>query len=326
MRTTVTLPQGALDNHRRVRLLDHEGAELPVQTQAVSLWPGGSIRVLLVEFTAHLKPNQTRRYTLVYGPEVSPIHESKVRVEHQRQSLVVWAGEMCLHARTDSNFWMDSIRLSGRPFTPPNAGVRGFLRYMTGEAELADMKPTVERVEVAEQGPIQATLVISGSFRHRTAAIPVRLQVRAYHTAYLDITHIIQPPDQEWDKRLQDCGFEIPMAAKSAGRVTFGIEGGDPITLEASRSPALVQTALDKYVVLEHGANEVASGTRCAGWVELSGGGLSAFATVRNAHKLAPVRFAAATYGTSPVLRLALHCSGSPPVKTRHVLIRLEAH
>jgi len=323
-RTSVTIPRGGLDDAAHVRLLDHEGTELPVQTQVVSRWPGGSVKTLLMEFTAHLKPHQTRRYTVLYGPNVPPPHERHVRVERRGGAVTVIAGEMSLAARTGSRFWLEDVHLAGRPFTPRGTGIRGFLRCAVAPSELADMKPVVDDVQVAEEGPVQATLLISGRFHHRTADVPVRLQVRAYYTAYLDITHILQPADESWAQRLEDCGIEIPIAAKSGGHIVFGVADGGPISAEASRSPILLQTSEDKFVVLEHGGREVASGSRCTGRVELSGSGLSVAAAVRNAHRFAPIRFGAASYGTAPVLRLALYCAGAPPIKTRHVLLKLE--
>lgn len=325
VRTTVAIPQGALDDPTRVRLLDHEGTELPVQTQAVSRWPGGSVKSLLVEFAAHLKPHQTRRYTILCGPEVRPSHEPLVAVKRRGGAVSVSAGEVSLMAKTGSHFWLEDVCVAGRPFTPQGTGIRGFLSFAVRPTELCDMKPVVDDVQVAEEGPVQATLLVSGRFHHRSTDMPVHLQIRVYYTGYLDITHILHPPDDSWAQRLQDCGIEIPIATKSGGRATFGVADGKPITAEASRSPVLIQSTEDSFVLLEHGGREAASGRRCSGRVEVSGGGLSAVAAIRDACRFAPIRFGAASYGMTSVLRLALYCAGAPPIRTRHVLLRLEA-
>lgn len=325
VRTTVTIPQGALDDAAHVRLLDHEGAELPVQTRAVSRWPGGSVKSLLVEFAAHLKPHQMRRYTILCGPDVRPHHEPLLAVKSRGGAVTVTADELSLVVRTGSHFWLEDVCVAGRPFTPQGTGIRGFLSLAVRPNELCDLKPVVDDVQIAEEGPVQATLLVLGRFRHRSAEMPVHLQIRAYYTGYIDITHILHPPDESWAQRLQDCGIEIPIATRSGGRATFGVADGQPITAEVSRSPMLIQSTEDSFVLLEHGGREVASGRRCSGRIEVSGGGLSAAAAIRDACRFAPIRFGAAPYGTTSVLRLALYCAGAPPVKTRHVLLRLEA-
>lgn len=325
VRTTVTIPHGILDDATHVRLLDHEGAELPVQTRAVSRWPGASVKSLLVEFAAHLKPHQTRRYTILCGPDVRPHHEPLLAVKRRGGVVTVTADEMSFLVRTGSHFWLEDVCAAGRAFTPQGMGIRGFLSLAVGPTELCDLKPVVDDVQLAEEGPVQATLLVSGRFHHRSADMPVHLQIRAYYTGYLDITHILRPTDESWVQRLQDCGIEIPIATRSGGRATFGVADGKPITVEVSRSPMLIQSTEDSFVILEHGGREAASGRRCPGRIEVSGGGLSAAAAIRDACSFAPIRFGAASYGPSSVLRLALYCAGAPPVKTRHVLLRLEA-
>lgn len=66
----VPLPKGALTSAENVRLL-RNGTEVPAQFRMTGRWlPGESIRWLLVDFQANIKPSETQKYVLEYGPGV----------------------------------------------------------------------------------------------------------------------------------------------------------------------------------------------------------------------------------------------------------------
>ncbi|MBN1441541.1 MAG: hypothetical protein JXA90_02480, partial [Planctomycetes bacterium] len=66
----VPLAAGALRDHRASALFDAGGAEVPLQTEPLALWPDGSVRWLLLDFQIDLAAGEKRQLKLRYGPEV----------------------------------------------------------------------------------------------------------------------------------------------------------------------------------------------------------------------------------------------------------------
>ncbi len=70
MTVGVPFPQGVLSEESNVRLVDEEGAELPLQTRVTARWSRfGSVKWLLCDFLADLD-GESRNYYLEYGPDI----------------------------------------------------------------------------------------------------------------------------------------------------------------------------------------------------------------------------------------------------------------
>ena len=63
------LARGALTDDRNVKLLAADGGEIPLQTAALSRWPDGSVRWLLLDFQVNLSAGERRQFLLRYGEE-----------------------------------------------------------------------------------------------------------------------------------------------------------------------------------------------------------------------------------------------------------------
>jgi len=66
----IPMPKGVLLSSQEVRLLNQAGEEIPVQTETMAMWIDGSVKWMLVDFQANLKPNEMRTYYLEYGDKV----------------------------------------------------------------------------------------------------------------------------------------------------------------------------------------------------------------------------------------------------------------
>ena len=69
----VPFPEGALVDGANVRLIDENGGEQPLQTEALGRWRDGSIKWLLVDFQTDVKANANRTWALQFGGDVQPV-------------------------------------------------------------------------------------------------------------------------------------------------------------------------------------------------------------------------------------------------------------
>ena len=63
-------PEGGVFDLSRLRALSAEGREIPAQFTATSFWPDGSLKWILVDFQADLKPGEDRACTIELGSAV----------------------------------------------------------------------------------------------------------------------------------------------------------------------------------------------------------------------------------------------------------------
>ncbi len=146
MTVGVPFPRGALDDEANVRLVDEDGAEMPLQTRTTARWSRfGSVKWLLCDFTADLA-GEPRVVYLEYGPEVSRQPVDAMPVAQGASGFPrLDAGR--LHASADEGLSFD---LAGdgthwRALAP--AALRGaFVRHEDGRLYTvpADLEYTVE--------------------------------------------------------------------------------------------------------------------------------------------------------------------------------------
>ena len=68
----IPIPQGRMTDAARATLHQANGQVVPLQTEALSRWPDGSIKWLLLDFQVDLPPHASKQFTLTYGPDVQP--------------------------------------------------------------------------------------------------------------------------------------------------------------------------------------------------------------------------------------------------------------
>ena len=87
----VPLPRGALHDERAAALFGEDGREIPLQAAALSHWPDGSIRWLLLDFACDLTAAQKKSFLLRYGPgTVCAAAPDPVTAREENGAAVEW--------------------------------------------------------------------------------------------------------------------------------------------------------------------------------------------------------------------------------------------
>ena len=81
-------PQGAVTDPRGVRLLDRNNDTIPSQSRTLALWPDGSVRWMLTDFTSDGKSG----IAVEYGQGPGSIESSELSVDQKRKEIVVTTG------------------------------------------------------------------------------------------------------------------------------------------------------------------------------------------------------------------------------------------
>lgn len=91
----VPIPKGELADAVHCRLLDAAGKEVPAQFRVAGRWhPDTSVRWLLVDFQADVKANQSARFTLDYGKDVTQqvAHKNGMTIKSADDDFTVSTG------------------------------------------------------------------------------------------------------------------------------------------------------------------------------------------------------------------------------------------
>jgi YetA-like protein len=167
----IPVPRGMLLDAADVTLIDESSqAEAAIQTEALARWSDGSVKWLLVDFQATLKPLAIAPYEIVFGRR-SRVRPGVLRVVEAAGGIRVDTGEAC--------FDLDSRAF--RPF----AGVRVGDVDVVGGSDIVlvgaggqRQTATLERVVVETRGPLRSTLRLGGRIRSRRAGVEADLSLR----------------------------------------------------------------------------------------------------------------------------------------------------
>ena len=165
----VPLARGELSDPGNVSLISPSGDSIPVQTEALSRWPDGSIRWLLLDFQADFKPGERANFRLRSGEsQRSARTDGPVRVEAGEQ-VQLETGPLRIRLSGGSFRLLDAVWLDRnnngrfeddeRMTSAENAGI--VLRTPDGRQFRADLSRATMRVE--QSGPLRACVRISGS-------------------------------------------------------------------------------------------------------------------------------------------------------------------
>ena len=114
--TGVPIAKGELADVKNVRLL-LDGKEVPAQFRVAGRWlPDTSIKWLLVDLQATLKANETKTYTLEYGPGVTAAAKpaAVVKINEAGGEYVVTTGAATFHVRKSGPFNLfERVELKG---------------------------------------------------------------------------------------------------------------------------------------------------------------------------------------------------------------------
>ena len=154
---SVPFSRGGRRDEGGLALRDDTGAALPLQTRALSRWPDGSIRWLLVDTQIDLRPSQERRLTLVAGAAAAP--PGRLVIEDSAAAIAVDTGALRFTVPRDRFALLDALQPAGEK--RPLSGAASAL-LVAGERSGAAQTPTA--VEWLERGPLRARLALRGTY------------------------------------------------------------------------------------------------------------------------------------------------------------------
>ena len=166
------MPEGGAFDLENLRLLADSGQELPAQFTATAFWPGGSLKWVLVDFTAALAPRQNRHYAIELGSEVHRRPQtSPLKVENRPDRIIVVTGPLkvevdprrfdlfrsvWLDANGDGRFDAHEQRAASGP-----EGVR-LVDEHGKQFTLSARAP--DSVKIEQQGPQKVVLRVEGPY------------------------------------------------------------------------------------------------------------------------------------------------------------------
>ncbi|MGQ9808854.1 MAG: exo-rhamnogalacturonan lyase family protein [Armatimonadota bacterium] len=170
----VPLPEG-MASEAPFALLDRSGRPVPVQTQTLARWPDGSIRWLLLDFTAAPPPHGTACFRLVCDtPGRVPLPERPVEVLRLSPPCVR-SGGICIQADT-SGLLVNGARIS---LTARSENGQRF----TAAGDSAALETC---------GPLRTTLLLRGSLRSASGDRLFGFQMRA--SLFADFDGVLLEP------------------------------------------------------------------------------------------------------------------------------------
>jgi hypothetical protein len=152
----VPFPRGLLADPNSLSLTDETGRPVPLQTQTLARWPGGSVRWLLLDFLVNEITEGEHRWTLRAGAGTA-CPSPPLSVRDAAGAILVHAGALEFQlARTV--LW---LRARGPGTEPSPWEVDLGFPYPTRQGAHA-----VQHVSIAETGPVRATVgLFGGLFR-----------------------------------------------------------------------------------------------------------------------------------------------------------------
>ncbi len=132
---------------------------MPLQTRILESWPDGSARWVLLDWQADVAAESAARYRVEIGKKTSPDAGSpRVQVRRDGSNLVLDTGAARFALGAGGAFPFEAVTVAGdRPAI--DAGRTGLT--VIDEAGQA-FQPKLERVELAEQGPLRVAVAIEG--------------------------------------------------------------------------------------------------------------------------------------------------------------------
>jgi hypothetical protein len=292
--------RGELKDPRKIRLLNQRGEGLPVQAKATARWPEGTIKFLCLDFLTDLEPNQAKSFALEYGTEVESGAESHLQVKKDGQSLSFDTGILQVSFAPGRQFCSE-IKVNGRRVTEG---------AVTGRAEISKGEPLsvpqsypllVERVELVEQGLVQATVYLKGSYGNEVSATELsrekkrnipRYPVHAFVRLYADSgrIHVIHSFGYNGDENqdfVRRYGLVVPTVSKNP-KLVFGGDRGAANEVEVNGKVRLAQLNHNTWKM---SGPRQSAGKRFGGWAALKGNQNSVVAGLRHAWQQWPVSF-----------------------------------
>jgi hypothetical protein len=161
------------------RAAPHIDERSAVQVRVLDRWPDGSIRWALLDFQADTTGRGPNRYDVVIHDTPSePVKGPRIAIARQDQGLTVDTGAARFVLAPDAPFPFASVTVNEHAVVDPARG--GLLvEGASGESR----RPTFERIEVEEEGPLRSTVRCDGTVRAGKDAAPLQLTARVHFFA-----------------------------------------------------------------------------------------------------------------------------------------------
>lgn len=266
----VPFPWGALDSTEQIKLLDGDGAEVPIETEVAERWSReGSLRWVHVHTVVPIRRDE-QSYTLVFGPDVErgavtdPLKadesadEMHIESARLRMSFSHEDGQLDRVARRDADGSFTTVQRADDMSGP-------YMVDDAGEVYRGRLDPEAD-LELEAIGPLRAVVRASGYHVSEDGEKLGRYELR-YHLwrdvpfVQLDHTFIITHDAEE--ARYRDIGHTLPLSSRD---YWFGSPPVHHGTLAADESAYLLQHDDQRFSIYEDGAFKD-EGARADGWL-----------------------------------------------------------
>jgi len=314
VRGSLPFYRGELASAKTIRLVGG-GHELPVQGLVTGVWPEGTVKFLCLDFLVDLAPGETKNFTLEYGTAVGSKATSGIRATGGGGGggVSVDTGVMKV-AFAPGKELSSKVTVGGKVITRGPVTARLLVSEGSPNAEPKSCPLIVERVELVELGPVQATVYLEGSYgsqrsvsklshqqKKNVARYVVHCFVRTYGgTARMDIVHSFGYNGHENRHFVRRYGLKVPLAVEGGGEGASFVYGGDEgasRTAKLAGELQLVQPGHSSWELRGQNTFAPVTGRRFGGWAAVTGKGGSAVIGLRDAWQQWPVSFTANAKG-----------------------------
>ena len=302
VRGSLPLFRGELLDAKQIRLLDDAGHPVPVQGMATATWPDGAVKFLCIDFLADLAAGETKRFRLEFGTDVRQPTDSPLQVTKDAAAVRVDTGALRTTFQPGKEF-CSKIEVGGKAITRGGIGARAMVSEGNPSVDPTEHALIIDAVEVVEQGPVQVTLYLKGSYGDLRSATPFKTQqdkkvarypmhafVRLYATSgRMDVIHSFGYNGDENSDFVRRYGLTVPLMAEKA-TFTYGGDGGQKKETALEGTLSLIQASHDAWSLQ---GSAKAAGRRLGGWVGIASEGALTVVALRDAWQQWPVSFQA---------------------------------
>ncbi len=259
---SVPYARGALRKDETVSVRDDTGAALPVQSRALSTWPDGSTRWLLVDTQVGLRANQVRRLRVEHGPRG---HTGAVlKVTTGAEAIDVDTGALRFSIPRSHFALLEGLRPAGEK--RPLSGAVGSV-LVAGERRGDAQRPT--DVRVLEEGPLRTRIALTGTYGN---GFDYEIRLDAYAgQPFVRVLHTFINRYPKPFISVPRIAIDLPLGEIKPGSYRAGVVDGRP------RGDAIPADGVH-LVQRDNTTAEIGGGAeplQLAGWVELPGARVS---------------------------------------------------
>jgi hypothetical protein len=237
----VPIPRSHLGDAKWVRLVSGN-KEIPVQVQATASWPDGTVKWLLLNFTADVPANSKSKYLLEYGTSVQRTAVSqRITVAQSNQGIQVDTGKTRFAINTDGNINHSGVYQTIAEDTDGNV-------YRTADAKA--------EITVEENGPIRAViktvtpLLDAGGNR----LFRIEKRIEAYRgSSFLRVHHTLVVDNPEKFTTIRRLSYQVPVGQQT-DHWQVALDGGNNLHLDPGFS-VRQQTDERMLLVIENSQN-----------------------------------------------------------------------